>query len=77
MFVFANICDCALWKTVYDRSIVLCLTWLTFRQIQTCLSHLRQTNSAVQEQCCATAQWHKSARFDLSYILAFSEAIWQ
>jgi len=37
--VFANICDCALWKTVYDRSIdraidrnmfVLCLTWLTF-----------------------------------------------
>jgi len=21
MFVFANICDCALWKTVYDRSI--------------------------------------------------------
>jgi len=32
----------------------------------------------MQEQCCATtAQWPKSARFDLSYILAFFEAIWQ
>jgi len=31
----------------------------------------------VEEQCCAAAQWPKSVRFDLSYILAFFEAIWQ
>jgi len=67
MFVFANICDCALWKTVYDRSIeraidarsietCLCYAWhgWLFRQIQTCLSHLCQTNNARSMLCNCT-----------------------
>jgi len=62
MFVFANIRDCALRKTVYDRSIYrsietyLCYAWhgWLFRQIQTCLSHLCQTNSDRAMLCNCT-----------------------
>jgi len=56
MFVFANIRDCALRKTVYDRETCLCNAWhgWLFCQIQTCLSHLCQTNSARAMLCNCT-----------------------